>query len=102
MQVPLSAPTLTPTTAAGGSMPASKSPCSTPTWAAPLAPPPPSTHVRRADPNNEPPPPPPPPRPRGRGGDPNNSPPPPAGEGVGVGGVIRESVTSLLPRKRGI
>src|SRR5947209_17084682 len=51
MDAPFSAPTLVPTRAAGGSTPASKSACRTPTWAAPLAPPPPSTHVRRADPN---------------------------------------------------
>src|SRR4029077_8835163 len=51
MQLPLSAPTLTPPIATGGSTPASNSACSTPTWAAPRAPPPPSTHVRRAGPN---------------------------------------------------
>src|SRR4029077_3498176 len=50
MALPLSAPTLTPTMAIGGSTPASKRPCSTPTWAAPRAPPPPSTHVRRVGP----------------------------------------------------
>src|SRR5712692_11650884 len=50
MALPLRAPTLVPTTATGGSSPASNSPCRTPTCAAPLAPPPPSTHVRRAGP----------------------------------------------------
>src|SRR5438105_4769782 len=50
MALPLSAATLTPTTATGGSRPASMSPCKTPTWAAPRAPPPPSTHVRRVGP----------------------------------------------------
>src|SRR5437588_777712 len=50
MALPFSAPTLTPTTATGGSRPASMSPCKTPTWAAPRAPPPPSTHVRRVGP----------------------------------------------------
>src|ERR1700730_13882600 len=50
MQLPFKAPTLTPTTATGGSTPASNSAWSTPTWAAPRAPPPPSTHVRRAGP----------------------------------------------------
>src|SRR5229473_4149117 len=50
MQLPFRAPTLTPTIDTGGSTPASNSACSTPTWAAPRAPPPPSTHVRRAGP----------------------------------------------------
>src|SRR3981081_1776492 len=45
------APTLVPTIASGPSTPASNNACSTPTCAAPLAPPPPSTHVRRADRN---------------------------------------------------
>src|SRR6185437_1845063 len=48
MALPFRAPTLTPTTADGGSTPASNSAWSTPTWAAPRAPPPPSTQVRRA------------------------------------------------------
>src|SRR5713226_4468262 len=51
MQLPFKAPTLTATISTGGSTPASNSPWSTPTWAAPRAPPPPSTHVRRAGPN---------------------------------------------------
>src|SRR5712691_4935938 len=50
MQLPFKAPTLTATISTGGSTPASNSPWSTPTWAAPRAPPPPSTHVRRAGP----------------------------------------------------
>src|SRR5260370_18550336 len=50
MQLPFKAPTLTATIAAGASTPASNSAWSTPTWAAPRAPPPPSTHVRRAGP----------------------------------------------------
>src|SRR6266849_10335359 len=51
MALPLSAPTLTATTRTGGSTPASKRPWRTPTWAAPRAPPPPNTHVRRDGPN---------------------------------------------------
>src|SRR5437660_214067 len=51
MEAPLSAPTLVPTIPEGPSTPASNSACRTPTCAAPLAPPPPSTQVRRADPN---------------------------------------------------
>src|SRR5438477_131828 len=50
MALPFNAPTLTPTTATGGSTPASISPCNTPTWAAPRAPPPPRTQVRRVGP----------------------------------------------------
>src|SRR6266849_1672882 len=49
--LPFSAPTLTATTRTGGSTPASKRPWRTPTWAAPRAPPPPNTHVRRDGPN---------------------------------------------------
>src|SRR5436853_1376952 len=51
MEAPLRAPTLVPTIPKGPSTPASNSACRTPTCAAPLAPPPPSTQVRRADPN---------------------------------------------------
>src|SRR6266550_1425164 len=51
IEAPFSAPTLVPTIPAGPSTPASNSACRTPTCAAPLAPPPPSTQVRRADPN---------------------------------------------------
>src|SRR5713101_7374210 len=51
MALPFSAPTLTATTRTGGSTPASKRPWRTPTWAAPRAPPPPNTHVRRDGPN---------------------------------------------------
>src|SRR5579859_4360451 len=50
MALPFSAPTLTATSATGGSTPDSNRPCSTPTWAAPRAPPPPSTQVRRVGP----------------------------------------------------
>src|SRR5258708_14186036 len=50
MRLPCKGRALTATIAAGGSTPASNSPWSTPTWAAPRAPPPPSTHVRRAGP----------------------------------------------------
>src|SRR5712692_5012157 len=51
MEAPFSAPTLVPTIATGASTPASNRACRTPTCAAPLAPPPPSTQVRRAGPN---------------------------------------------------
>src|SRR6266704_879720 len=50
MALPFNAPTLTPMTETGGSMPASSRPWSTPTCAAPRAPPPPRTQVRRVGP----------------------------------------------------
>src|SRR5438128_8506635 len=47
MAAALRAPTLVPITRSGASTPASKSASRVPTWAAPRAPPPPRTQVRR-------------------------------------------------------
>src|SRR2546427_10503428 len=81
---------MTPT---GGSSPASNKPCSTPTCAAPRAPPPPSTHVRRAGPKMGYVPPP-------IGGR-NVRLPLPCGERVGVRGGRWDTLGAFVPGRQG-